>query len=342
MRQLIAVAAAVLLASGASAAEPGKAIQPATAKASAEAQPAEAGASAPGKAPEAAPAPDRSAEQAKPAEAAPAPAKKKSKPRIAVLDVRTAGTLDPKTFEGLSGLIASEIAARASAVQVIGSGDIRAMVGFEREKQLMGCSESACLAEIGGALGVDWMLTTEGSKLGGTWILTMVLIDVPKSRPLKRLSQRTDQENKVVDEAILGVRQMVAELPKDESAPAPAAPVAAVETRPAEGGRNKVLTWGLLGGGVVALVVGSVTAGMGWETRRSLLGDQKAQIPTSITREEAKAANSKAIAGYVVGAVGIAAAVWGGLSLVLPESPAQVAVVPGPDGIHASVTVRLP
>lgn len=322
MRQLIGVAAAVLVASAASAAEPEKAVEPQKAV-----EPEKAGE------------PAGAGGVGETAPAAP-PARKKAKARIAVLDVRT-GALDPKTFEGLSGLIASELAARAPAVQVIGSGDIRAMVGFEREKQLMGCSESSCLAEIGGALGVEYMLTTDCGKTGGTWLINMVLIDVGRARPLKRLSQRTSDENKLVDEAVAGVQQMVAELPGDGSAPAPQ-PVAKVEARPAEGGRNKLVTWGLVLGGVVGIAVGSVAAGMGWETHRQVLSDQKDHVGTGVSRYEAQQANNKAIAGYVVGAVGIAAATWGALRLILPESPAQVSVVPTSGGVHAAVSLELP
>src|SRR5689334_21368477 len=84
----------------------------------------------------------------------------KERLKIAVLDVMPRGDVDAKKIEGLSSLLASEAARRSDRAVTSGS-QIRAMVGFDRQRQLLGCNDASCLAEIGGALGVPYILATE-------------------------------------------------------------------------------------------------------------------------------------------------------------------------------------
>jgi len=98
--------------------------------------------------------------------------------RIAVLDVQATGAGDRKTVEGLSPLLASEVARRPGLTVVAGS-DLRALVGFERQKQLLGCTEGSCLTEIAGALGVAYLVSSECSKVGSTWLLSLALLVSP-------------------------------------------------------------------------------------------------------------------------------------------------------------------
>lgn len=44
-------------------------------------------------------------------------------------------------------------AARSGAFDVVGNSDVQALVGFERQRQLLGCGEtSSCITELAGAL----------------------------------------------------------------------------------------------------------------------------------------------------------------------------------------------
>lgn len=45
--------------------------------------------------------------------------------------------------------------------------DMRALLGLERQKQLLGCAESDCIAEIAGALGVAALLVGDLGMVGG-------------------------------------------------------------------------------------------------------------------------------------------------------------------------------
>lgn len=61
---------------------------------------------------------------------------------------------------------------------VIGTSDINAMLGLEKMKEAVGCDDVACAAEIGGALGVRFLLAGSVSTLGGEIIVNLKLIDI--------------------------------------------------------------------------------------------------------------------------------------------------------------------
>src|SRR5689334_6948255 len=106
---------------------------------------------------------------------APVAAHAQAKPariKIAVLDVNATGKLAKDEVEGLSALIASEVLA-GSRADVIAGADIRSMVGYEKQRQMLGCSDTGCLAEIGGALGADYVVGSEVSVVGGTYLLSL-------------------------------------------------------------------------------------------------------------------------------------------------------------------------
>jgi hypothetical protein len=142
-------------------------------------------------------------------------------PKVAVLDLKTTGTFEPKLVLGLSNLIASEAARHP--VRVISGADLTSLLGLERQKQLLGCSESSCMAEIGGALGVDYLLVTDVSKVGEVWLFTANLLDVRKARAVARVTERTQDQSRLVDLARAGVERAlepIAAGPAPDGAPA--------------------------------------------------------------------------------------------------------------------------
>jgi hypothetical protein len=159
--------------------------------------------------------------------------------KLAVLDVRATGTVSKERVEGLSALIASEVA-RASVGDVLSGADLRAMLGFERQRDLLGCGDASCLAEIGGALGVDYLVSSEVSVVGETWLLSMALVEIRKAHVAQRLTKQTQSENELVNLTSLAADELLQ-------------PLLAQAPRP----RSKVpayVAWGL---GVVAAGVGT-------------------------------------------------------------------------------------
>ncbi len=109
------------------------------------------------------------------AEASPKPKK------LAVMDIANLQGVPADSAKILTNIVVAEIA-RAGGYSVISTAEISAMIGFEKQKQLLGCTDnSSCLAEIGGALGVDYFVNGQVGKIGSRYHLNLALTDVVKA-----------------------------------------------------------------------------------------------------------------------------------------------------------------
>ena len=66
----------------------------------------------------------------------------------------------------------------ASHAKVIGADDLSAVIGLENQRDLLGCDELACMAEIAGALDVQQILSAKVALLDSQWTITIKLIYV--------------------------------------------------------------------------------------------------------------------------------------------------------------------
>ena len=277
------------------------------------------------------------------AQGAQAPTAGKSRQKIAVLDVRAVGTFDPKSIEGLSTLVASELS-RHERVEVTSGADLRAMIGFDRERQLLGCTETSCLAEIGGALGVDYLLSPEVSQIGGVWLLTLSLLDVGKAKATKRITKRCDEEKGLVDAALGAVAEVAGALgtPERTTGVEPVVPAGSVTAE--SGGGGSAGSWLLLGGGAVLVGGGAYLLADAWTTYADWEAAQTNPAQNWVTEEDAASAELRAKIGWGLAGVGAAVATWGVVGLLSggPETGPTVTVLPGPGGAAVLVSGSLP
>lgn len=79
--------------------------------------------------------------------------------------------------------------------EVIGMSDMNAVLGFDKQKQALGCEDTACFAEIGGALGVQRIIDVQVAKADDVWVVSAKLIDISAGAPrvLKRISTNSGQ-----------------------------------------------------------------------------------------------------------------------------------------------------
>jgi len=63
------------------------------------------------------------------------------------------------------------------------------MLGFEKVKSAVGCDDASCIAEIGNALGVDFLAAGSVAKLETSMVLTLKLFDVRKTKVLARANR---------------------------------------------------------------------------------------------------------------------------------------------------------
>jgi hypothetical protein len=71
----------------------------------------------------------------------------------------------------------------AGEFRVIGKSDVDAVLGFEKQTDLLGCTDTSCFAELGGASGVDMLVDVQVGESGASWAVTMKLIDVKQGEP---------------------------------------------------------------------------------------------------------------------------------------------------------------
>ncbi len=115
-------------------------------------------------------------------------APKTKPPKLAFLGVSGAG-VPRETSDSVAEYIQSQLQA-LGAYEVIGRGEIKTLLGYDREKALLGCSEESCLAEISGALAAERVLSGTLSLVGDSYLINLSLLDSKKSRVISRVGRR--------------------------------------------------------------------------------------------------------------------------------------------------------
>ncbi|MCC7383119.1 MAG: hypothetical protein IT384_14875 [Deltaproteobacteria bacterium] len=108
--------------------------------------------------------------------------------KLAVLDL-AAYDARPDLAGNLTQLLALELR-RAGELGVISREEIKTMLRYQAEKHLIECQDDlACLAEIGGALGVEYLVSGAIGRLADTYVLHLKLMNVSKAEVVQRVSE---------------------------------------------------------------------------------------------------------------------------------------------------------
>ena len=98
---------------------------------------------------------------------------------------------------------------QGAGFEALGSDDINAMLGLEELKDAVACDAASCMTEIGGALGVDYLVSGKVGALDSAKLLALKLIDVRQARVLARANGQCDSEadlpelaNRLVDDLV--------------------------------------------------------------------------------------------------------------------------------------------
>ncbi|SVE03647.1 uncharacterized protein METZ01_LOCUS456501, partial [marine metagenome] len=114
-------------------------------------------------------------------------------PKLAVMDLKGGSAGLPEDFLLSLSKVVSREAEATRGFEVISWQDIVQMLGFEGQKQALGCNEEmSCLAEIGGALGVDYVSYGSVMKVGDTFVIQMELVDMNSARNVGRVLREYD------------------------------------------------------------------------------------------------------------------------------------------------------
>lgn len=130
--------------------------------------------------------------------------------------------------ESLDEAVAAELR-RYPDVQLLTPQEILAMLSQQQLEMMLGCSNDSCFAELGGAIGVDRLVTGRLSKLGRSWLVHLKVLDLRAVRTVGSVDRRIKDGD--IDDVLDALPEMVAQL-VGQSPPAPAAQAPAA--RPAQ------------------------------------------------------------------------------------------------------------
>ena len=120
-------------------------------------------------------------------------------PGLAALNLKAQRGVDASLAEMISEATLSHLRATRRFKSVIGSSDVAAMISAEEQKQALGCDEDSCLAQLGGALGVPYLLTGSLGKVGSRYMLNIKLLAVEEAKVAGRMTQMFASEDAIVD-----------------------------------------------------------------------------------------------------------------------------------------------
>lgn len=257
--------------------------------------------------------------------AAPASGVAAQKPKLAVLDLSPGSGVDASVTQPLSEALTSEVQ-RRGFFDPISQRDIQTMLGLERQRQMMGCSDdnSSCLAELSGALGARFVLSGTVARLGDAYQLTLTTLDTQKAQPLGRATRLAKD---------LGTLQATLPYALSEATatPSPAPPSRAASFSLIGVGSAAAvfgLAWGAVALGQQNQLQGELAAGeVNGQPRAGVLQDQASY------QQRARAIVINEIIALASLGVGAALIVTG--VVVMPKdvgSGAQVALVPTANG----------
>ena len=126
---------------------------------------------------------------------------------MVVLDFAPQTPDDKARAQAVTALVSAELSKRPGA-KLVTAADVAQVLGVERQRQLLGCTESGCIAELGGALGTRYILSGQVGRLGGKILLSASVTDARTARSIARLAHPLANE----DELITGANALAGEV----------------------------------------------------------------------------------------------------------------------------------
>ena len=221
----------------------------------------------------------------------------------------------------LSAPLTDQLARPLAPIRVITPRDIAALLGLERQKELLGCAGAgSCMAELGNALGVQGVLLGDIVELGKAIQVNTRVIDPVAGRQLAAASRRVGSEGELFD----ALTQMGLELRQQfyasQGLVAPPPLIELEPPAPKSRGTRRFFPIPLVVGGA-GVITGAVFLGLAESSYQQLVSG----MPNTQTLQSAEivASNGKMFqtVGAVVLGIGLAALVAGVALLIFGSAP---------------------
>ena len=134
--------------------------------------------------------------------------------KIAVLKLQAKTGVEPSTVDIFTDALVGELR-KHPGVTVLSPSEVSTLLGFERQKQLLGCSDTGCLSEIAGAMGADRLVSGTLGRVGKSLVVYLSSVDSKKAMAVATVSERlkTDSDEAFLDELPGFVGRLLAEQP---------------------------------------------------------------------------------------------------------------------------------
>lgn len=133
-------------------------------------------------------------------QAAAAPAKAK----LLVMRSKPAQGITADSAALLDEIIMSELS-KDPRFDVVGEAEVMKLIQVESLKQQVGCDSDSCLAEIGGALGAEYLVSATLGRLGDSFVVSLKLMRLRNAQVQRWTETVPAKEDALVD----GVRRSV-------------------------------------------------------------------------------------------------------------------------------------
>jgi len=128
--------------------------------------------------------------------------------KMLVLELNPIGEVPPRVTKLITEVLLARLA-EVSNLSTLGAADIEAMLGVEKQKDSLACSNVACMADLGGALGTDLVLYGGIGNLGSSYSVNLAVIDSARSAVRARVSATVPQHE---DDLVPAIPRLVSDL----------------------------------------------------------------------------------------------------------------------------------
>lgn len=122
--------------------------------------------------------------------------------------------LEPNIGRALSSSLAAELT-QTGALSALTTADVENLAGFAAKQQQLGCNDAsagACMAELGNALGVAFVVATSVTVVDGTQLVALTLTEVARAQVVGREAATATSTTMLLDESRRAVRRLVSGL----------------------------------------------------------------------------------------------------------------------------------
>jgi hypothetical protein len=110
------------------------------------------------------------------------------KARVAVMPVKAGVGVDGQIAALVTDALVAELTDRG--LVAITSKDVETALGFERQRQMLGCGEEGCMAQIAGALGVDRVIFGDIAQVQGLTVFSVQIFNTRSGSVDRRFHER--------------------------------------------------------------------------------------------------------------------------------------------------------